>query len=59
MPAQTCVETSISFFETTVTCTPTGEVLTDTSTDYNYDLYKTIPVMGQIANGVNFVVHAV
>lgn len=59
VPAQTCVETQISFFETTVTCAPTGEMLMDTSTDFNYNVNKNIPVIGQIANGVNFMVHAV
>ncbi|KIL85454.1 hypothetical protein FAVG1_11412 [Fusarium avenaceum] len=59
VPAQTCVQTQISFFETTVTCTPTGELLMDTSTDFNYNVNKNIPVIGQIPNGVNFVVHAV
>ncbi|KAH7246688.1 hypothetical protein BKA59DRAFT_528642 [Fusarium tricinctum] len=59
VPAQTCVQDQISFFEYTTTCTPTGEMLTDTSTDFNYNINQDIPVMGQIANGVNFVVHAV
>jgi hypothetical protein len=59
VPAQTCVQTPISFFEFATTCTPTGEMLTDTSTDFSYNINQNIPVMGQIANGVNFVVHAV
>jgi hypothetical protein len=59
VPAQTCATISISFFEYITTCTPTGEMLTDTSTNFNYDLYQNIPVIGKITNGVNFVVHAV
>jgi hypothetical protein len=59
VPAQTCVATQISFFEVSTTCTPTGEMLTDTSTNFIYGANQNIPVMGKITNGVNFVVHAV
>ncbi|KAF4336735.1 activator of stress 1 [Fusarium beomiforme] len=59
VPAQTCVQTQINFFEYSYTCTPTGEMLTDTSTNFNYDLNQNIPVIGQITNGVTFAVHAV
>ncbi|SPJ87932.1 uncharacterized protein FTOL_12401 [Fusarium torulosum] len=59
VPAQTCVATQISFFEFTTTCTPTGEILTDTSTTFNYNINQNLPVIGKITNGVNFAVHAV
>ena len=39
-------------------CTENGEILTDTSTDFSYSANQYFAVMGQISNGVGFVVHA-
>ncbi|KAH6964923.1 hypothetical protein EDB82DRAFT_560804 [Fusarium venenatum] len=50
VPGLSCASSSM--------CTSTGEILTDTSTDFNYNVNENIAVIGQIANGVSFVVHA-
>ncbi|KAL6912552.1 hypothetical protein FSST1_010312 [Fusarium sambucinum] len=50
VPAMSCTSST--------TCTDTGDVLTDTSTDFNYNMMANIAVIGQISNGVGFVVHA-
>ncbi|KAH7169471.1 hypothetical protein DER46DRAFT_681206 [Fusarium sp. MPI-SDFR-AT-0072] len=47
VPAQTSVETPVSFFETVYTCAPTGEILSDMSTNFNYNINQNIPVIGK------------
>ncbi|KAM0420203.1 hypothetical protein ACHAPD_003773 [Fusarium lateritium] len=50
VPGLSCASSSM--------CTSTGEILTDTSTDFNYNVNENVAVIGQIANGISFVVHA-
>ncbi|GKU07487.1 activator of stress protein 1 [Fusarium langsethiae] len=57
VPAMSCVEVVVDIFNSEITCTPTGEMLTGTSTDFNYSISQTFAVIGQITNGVNFLPH--
>ncbi|PTD03600.1 hypothetical protein FCULG_00000148 [Fusarium culmorum] len=58
VPSMSCVKTVVNPFVSSITCTATGEVLKDMSTDYRYDIEENLLVIGHIDNGAGLVVHA-
>ncbi|QPC78195.1 hypothetical protein HYE68_008947 [Fusarium pseudograminearum] len=59
VPSMSCVKTVVNPFVSSITCSATGEVLRDMSTDYRYDTEENLLVIGHIDNGAGLVVHAV
>ncbi|UZP40504.1 hypothetical protein NXS19_008320 [Fusarium pseudograminearum] len=58
VPSMSCVKVVVNPFVSSITCTATGEVLRDMSTDYRYDIEENLLVIGHIDNGAGLVVHA-